>query len=69
LDEVYGLILVFFLGHRKRSRLLGQRDEQRYWVLDGFSMTSPIDWMRFTDLFGFFSFWASVKEAAVGGDG
>ncbi len=35
----------------------------------GFSITSPVVWMRFTDLFGFFSFWASVKEADVGGPG
>ncbi len=34
----------------------------------GYSMTSPVGWMRFTDLFGFL-FGASVKEAAVGGEG
>jgi hypothetical protein len=36
----------------------------------GFSTTSPVVWMRFTDLFGFlFSFWARVKEGDVGGPG
>jgi hypothetical protein len=54
LDEVHGLVWFSFWAIVKEAAVGGRcwRDERRYSAF-GFSMTSPVSWMKFTDLFGF----------------
>jgi hypothetical protein len=53
LDEVYGPVWFSFWASVKEAAVGGEGWTFRYWGFGFSSMTSPVAWMRFTDLFGF----------------